>query len=73
MGNCAVVGLIIGSFLVERTETGVTGYSPKNFKSNAAPLFENETFFSVMAIFYPSASGLIGGLNMLGEIKVAHQ
>ncbi|KAH3837760.1 hypothetical protein DPMN_111161 [Dreissena polymorpha] len=69
----ALVNFFVGTFLPPSDELrwkGVVGYSGETFKTNFMPHFSKEhSFFSVFAIFFPSATGILAGANISGDLK----
>lgn len=47
-------------------------FAAEVFSTNFGPDFKNgESFFSVFAIFFPAATGILAGANISGDLKVS--
>ncbi|KAL4227262.1 hypothetical protein ACF0H5_012708 [Mactra antiquata] len=69
----AIINFFIGTFIPpdnEKKWTGVVGYNEETFSTNFGPHFtEGNSFFSVFAIFFPAATGVLAGANISGDLK----
>ncbi|XP_013870595.1 solute carrier family 12 member 2 isoform X2 [Austrofundulus limnaeus] len=67
----AIINYFIGSFISVKSKEsfGFFGYDGKIMWENMGPDFRNgETFFSVFAIFFPAATGILAGANISGDL-----
>uniref|UniRef100_A0A8C6UCB1 Solute carrier family 12 member 2 n=1 Tax=Neogobius melanostomus TaxID=47308 RepID=A0A8C6UCB1_9GOBI len=67
----AIGNYFIGTFMpsTNKEPKGVFGYNTAIFLENLGPDFrEDETFFSVFAIFFPAATGILAGANISGDL-----
>uniref|UniRef100_A0A8D2PZE9 Solute carrier family 12 member 2 n=1 Tax=Zosterops lateralis melanops TaxID=1220523 RepID=A0A8D2PZE9_ZOSLA len=67
----AIGNFVIGTFipLDSKKPKGFFGYNADIFMENFGPDFrQEETFFSVFAIFFPAATGILAGANISGDL-----
>ncbi|XP_022069113.1 solute carrier family 12 member 2 isoform X2 [Acanthochromis polyacanthus] len=66
----AIVNYFIGTFISVKSKesAGFLGYDGSIMWENMGPDFRGETFFSVFAIFFPAATGILAGANISGDL-----
>uniref|UniRef100_A0A668UPH9 C3H1-type domain-containing protein n=1 Tax=Oreochromis aureus TaxID=47969 RepID=A0A668UPH9_OREAU len=66
----AIFNYFIGSFIPVKSKEakGFMGYDASIMWENMGPDFRGETFFSVFAIFFPAATGILAGANISGDL-----
>lgn len=66
------VNFIIGTFIppsVEQQAKGFVGYSFDCFKTNFHPDWRGEDFVSILAVYFPSVTGILAGAGISGELR----
>ncbi|CAJ1070990.1 solute carrier family 12 member 2 [Xyrichtys novacula] len=66
----AIFNYFIGTFIPFKSKEpmGYFGYDASIMWENMGPDFRKETFFSVFAIFFPAATGILAGANISGDL-----
>ncbi|XP_074110335.1 sodium chloride cotransporter 69 [Cotesia typhae] len=69
-----IIGTFVGPKNNEEYAKGFIGYNAELFRENFAPDYReydgiSHNFFSVLAIFFPAATGILAGANISGDLK----
>ncbi|KAL3041279.1 hypothetical protein OYC64_019472 [Pagothenia borchgrevinki] len=66
----AIINYFIGTFIPIKSKEpfGYFGYDSTIMWENMGPDFRDETFFSMFAIFFPAATGILAGANISGDL-----
>ena len=66
----AISDFTIGTLVRHSPSNGVLGYSASLLHNNTPPAFTRDvTFFNVFGVFFPTMTGVAGGLNMACDLK----
>lgn len=68
----AIMDVFVGSFIpadLQNKANGITGWSVETGRQNVLPDYRGETFITLFAVYFPSATGILSGANISGELK----
>ncbi|XP_028397037.1 solute carrier family 12 member 2-like [Dendronephthya gigantea] len=69
-----VIGFFVGPLNDNTKSKGFVGISSSVFSENFPPSYTGkENFFSVFAVFFPAATGILAGVNISGDLDDAQQ
>ncbi|CDW57246.1 solute carrier family 12 [Trichuris trichiura] len=62
------IGLCMSPTTLQRAQ-GITGFNGTTLTENSLPDWRGETFASVLAVYFPAATGFLAGANISGDLK----
>jgi len=65
----ALMFVFVGTFITRDEERGITGYREETANSNVWSNRSVSDFFRVFSVYFPAATGIMGGANRSGELK----
>ncbi|XP_029461128.1 solute carrier family 12 member 8 isoform X2 [Rhinatrema bivittatum] len=66
----STLDFVVGSFTHLDPEHGFVGYSEELLRNNTFSDYSpGETFFTVFGVFFPTATGVMAGFNMSGDLQ----
>ncbi|VDP10429.1 unnamed protein product [Soboliphyme baturini] len=68
----SLVNFFIGTFFEPTPEQelkGVTGYNLDTLSTNFGPDWRGYSFFTLLAIYFPAATGFLAGVNISGDLR----
>ncbi|XP_033099425.1 solute carrier family 12 member 8-like isoform X2 [Anneissia japonica] len=70
----ATLDFVVGTFTHSDAANGFLGIGSKTFKNNTGSSYmPGENFFTVFGVFFPTATGVMAGINMSGDLKKPHK
>ncbi|XP_072435675.1 solute carrier family 12 member 8 isoform X1 [Chiloscyllium punctatum] len=66
----STMDFVIGTFTHLDPDFGFVGYSEELLKNNTVPDYSpEENFFTIFGVFFPTATGVMAGFNMSGDLQ----